>query len=147
MENEKYYTPELEEFYIGFEYEVWESVGYSKEHWTKKVHTIKNENGSYTSDLTLIDDGCNKARVKYLDQEDIESFGFDLGQCTKDGYYFIKGTMLTKHEWVLTFGGKTNPENYLSICDMNEALGNCFTGTVKNKSELKKILSMLGIEV
>ena len=52
---------------------------------------------------------------------------------------------MSKDEWSLTFGGRRNPENYLNVKNMKGFKWG-FEGTVKNKSELKKVLKMIGYE-
>ena len=52
---------------------------------------------------------------------------------------------MTKCGWSLTFGGKYNPENYVSIYNTKNNMGNSFTGVIKNKSELKKLMKQIGI--
>ena len=155
-----YYVPEIEEFHHGFVYEMIPPIGYTFLDFNdlkKQVETVWSNQyieGVYNvkpvslfgSELANIKGAIaeNKCRVKYLDREDIESFGFELDQCTKDGCVFYKGHLITKEEWCLTFGGKTNPKNYLSVTSMKNN-PNSFTGVVKNKSELKIILKQLGI--
>ncbi|MHA2182983.1 MAG: hypothetical protein ACXAAH_16305, partial [Promethearchaeota archaeon] len=85
MEKDKYYTPTIEEFHVGFEYEysvsgdegTWETTSlngdfYEKEHEvTYLPMRIRNSN-------TKIHAG--RVRVKHLDREDIESFGFEWNE-------------------------------------------------------------------
>ena len=101
--NNKYYTPEIEEFRIGFEYEEFcshpiDSNGerWSEPAWTKKIvkdygEAKCNWKKEHTEDFIYIpmtgryyNDGRPKEdftvedilRVKYLDEEDIKSLGF-----------------------------------------------------------------------
>src|SRR5690606_29619740 len=70
----KYYTPEIEEFYVGFEYErfIPKSNSTEEECWEKLSMSI-----NYLSLEELDNEIIEKEiRVKYLDKEDIESFGF-----------------------------------------------------------------------
>ena len=72
MEN-KYYTPEIEEFYVGFKYERGNKAteGNSTKWYKEKI----------TSAQEIVDIFCcEEIRVKYLDKEDIESLGFTLIQ-------------------------------------------------------------------
>ena len=66
--NEKYYTPKIKEFYVGFEYE-WKCDG-TQTDWTKSTCSI------LMNPLDVDARRINEYRVKYLDQEDIESLGF-----------------------------------------------------------------------
>ncbi len=150
---ETHYTPTIEEFNPGFEFECKERFldgtvktleDFNSSKWVKQtcnsaiMYIERALNGRNAKN------GVCGVRVKYLDKEDIESLGFELDQCTKDGCVFYKGNLMTKEEWCLTFGGKTNPKNYLSITSMKNN-PNSFTGVIKNKSELKRILKQLNI--
>ena len=78
MEN-KYYTPEISELHVGFGYEH-QQDGYDGEEVYRSNMYVPFDIGP--QDLKYVkewvDDG--RVRVKYLDKEDIESFGFrDLG--------------------------------------------------------------------
>ena len=69
-ETKKYYTPEIEEFHVGFEYE--EQVEPGKWAWnTCHPNTFEKLYDWDSMDMLKI-----RTRVKYLDQEDIESLGF-----------------------------------------------------------------------
>lgn len=116
MENNKYYyTPTIEEFHIGFEYElltdhhdIWDSYQIEDKH-------------------DLFDALTETTRVKYLDQSDIESLGWK-----KEENCFVK------NNYKLYLYGNT----HIQI----QSSGNLnFNGTIKNKSELKKLMQQLGI--
>ena len=77
MSDLKYYTPSIEEFHVGFEYE------YRNHDGTVKNNTVLNYwNKSTISDLnelSYVERGLqtpNNTRVKYLDKDDIKSLGF-----------------------------------------------------------------------
>lgn len=139
--NEKYYTPSLEEFHVGFKFEYltngdewWKAVIYNSCDFND-VWDSFNE-GKYSTDL----------RVKFLDREDIESFGFKL---TEDNWYehqshSFNGTTKTK----LLFVPFDEPHsNVLRIEDGEDEYTRwCYyDGTIKNKSELKVLLKQLHI--
>ena len=89
----KYYTPELEEFHVGFEYEYFTKDWVGKDYthtWVKLKFNQKEDYGNDLDNMVYFIE-TEQVRVKYLDREDIESLGFDLDQCTKDGCVFIKG--------------------------------------------------------
>ena len=128
---EKYYTPELDEFHIGFEYE----ICYDDMWFIRDIPFYP-----------LVENNNNKYRVKYLDKEDIESLGFKL----------IKhhpGTESYDYE------NLKNPYLYLDITynhfdkifvriyeeEIQDDSFNYFSGNIKNKSELKKLLKQLNI--
>ena len=132
----KYYAPSDDEFRIGFEF-------YSVEEIDGSINgpcTIKD-----CYDLEVQARNCWKnysdILIKYLDKEDIESFGFRF-------WKIHPGT--TTHEF------ETNDGRYNITFDPNWSDGwNCtiqdevdftfFHGFIKNKSELKVILKQVGI--
>lgn len=153
----KYYIPDISEFHVGFEYEHCHSsirfvmldlkTGETsngtepKEIWEKSIFT-GNEFDIWKSSFKFDDslrDG--QIRVRYLDKEDIESFGFEHDQTTKDGSYFYSGTLITENQWCINLKDFT-----IDIYDINSKSDFRFNGLVKNKSELKQILKMIGYE-
>lgn len=138
----KYYTPTIEEFHVGFEYETME-LGSR----TKYNPTTLNEWDDLTGDydrrtlLYEIARGGQSVRVKYLDKEDIESLGFELrviplGEDTEEDELgiFRKETG--------AFEGTFFLDRALHNCNIE--FFNCYF-TIKNKSELKKLLKQLNI--
>ena len=156
MEN-KYYTPDISEFYVGFEYEHCHSsvrfvmlnfktgdtsnIGEPKEIWEKSIFSGR-EYDIWKSSFKFDDSLKNgQIRVKYLDKEDIESLGFEHDQSTKDGSYFYSGTLMTENQWCINL-----KDFIVDIYDINGKSDFRFNGFVKNKSELKQILKMIGYE-
>lgn len=141
MEDKKYYVPELEEFCVGFEFEVlknktWENISLSD--WANCEGT--DANYECLNDISHgIENG--KIRVKYLCREDIESLGWEKKEYTSMGrrqYSFGKEYDLSVN--YLEVGGNVRifwnrPNDRLVI----------FDGKLKNKTELKKLMKMLGI--
>ena len=131
---DKYYTPELEEFHIGFEYE-WLN---ENNEWIKETSpteiTIKDFN-KQTYGL----------RVKYLNKEDIESLGwfhkyddFSFGEFIKSKNGEVDYHLTFDYENKNLIIGLYNNED-------TEFYDNIFIGTIKNKSELIKLLKQLKI--
>lgn len=129
MMEDKYYTPSLEEFHVGFEYEEDDSE------WSKRTFE------SY-QDLEILNDDIieGNIRVKKLDREDIESFGFDNYVPPKE----------YNHSW--NYKGSKEPKLYVwfnnefpvvRIYGSFPAI--LFQGTIKNKSEFDKILKQTGV--
>lgn len=149
MEQQKennYYTPELEDFYTGFEFEYkpkegpWVKVNYNNWMSPNKGMELdfctENELLSNFNKLDVATKRLNIVRVKYLDSEDIESLGFK---------HYNEENAIERYElngYFLYWYG--NP--FLSICkiDMNNQI---FRGKIKNKSELKVLIKQLGIDV
>ena len=131
LENNLYYTPTIEEFHIGFEYEEYQFL---ERNWK----TVKCE---FIKPNTTIDPKW--FRVKYLDQSDIESLGWE----SKGKSHFIKSDwILRKFEdgliiYLDYYAGKL--EHSWMYEDSVKIL---FEGTIKNKSELIKLMQQLNIK-
>jgi hypothetical protein len=144
----KYYTPEIREFCIGFEYECnpAELAG-GRPNWVKDVVTNAiNLQGIET----LLEAGC--IRVKYLDAQDIEECGFttDAGEIPSVFTYYKVLPDKTIYQispyWYMR---KEFRENLVRIYkgELHQYPYNeIFRGNIKNKSELKKVLQMLDIK-
>lgn len=130
MEN-KYYTPDLEEFHVGFEFE----SRMNDEDWEKQTYKQDSfisvyADGEYSFDN--IDGGIN-LRVKHLDREDIES----------EGWIQIEYDTYKNEDFYLEF----NNEYKTFISEKKAGMENIvFAGNIKNKSELRRIMKQLNIE-
>jgi hypothetical protein len=142
--NNKYYTPEIEEFHVGLEYEVKERFldgtvktqeDFDNSKWISQIcdsgimyieRALKGKNS--------INNICG-IRVKCLDIEDIKKLGWN--QIEYDTY------KLETQEIYFEF----NPEykNFIWKKDGFNGEYILFRGTIKNKFELKKIMKQLGI--
>ena len=126
MEN-KYYTPDITEFHVGFEYERKTSFG-----WVKSIFIEPLFNNSKIGQGSGADKKewfSFEKRVKYLYKEDIESLGF--AQVIEDQYTLDDIELLI------------DDDLFVQIIKDD---GFLFQGTIKNKSELKKVLKMIGHE-
>lgn len=168
MEN-RYYIPELEEFHVGFEFEFkdwWTDVGvvdkegkkgseyqkhiltpwdfYSTEYKEKQIGAFFGTDYEHIFDRIQKYINNEDIRVKYLDQEDIESLGwekiredtFEMKLPEYRGMLDVLVHLLLSSTLLICVGESESP-----FSDWRTL----FTGTVKNKSELKKIMKMLGI--
>jgi hypothetical protein len=148
----KYYTPKIEEFYVGFEYYV------EDEPYTLTDVTLKLMLNSITDDSFVGKCGqgvfrlsTENVRVKYLDREDIESSGFDRTLKTNFGLEYLfyedknyKYCLYQKELEVIIFKACKNT-SWLFPPQFSEEYKPIFSGTIKNKSEFKKILEQLRI--
>ena len=133
----KYYIPELWEFHIGFEYQI--HRGYDDfvegrrsviEMGVKFVDKKYCKYGSLIVMSNLLFRDADYIRVKHLDREDIESFGFET---LREGRYssaLADMTHLGGNSYYISVDGKL-----------------CFRGEIRNKSEFKRILTSIGYEV
>jgi hypothetical protein len=146
---DKYYTPELAEFHEGFEFESYNNMDW---HWKKDSSGWKKlvyDKQTYmTYPLSHIKGalGISWARVKYLDQEDIESLGF-ISDRPYNGEFRASALMRWdgKEETLkLSYNEKNN---FISMrLDCNYGEEHLFQGILKNKSELKQVLKQIGYE-
>lgn len=132
MEN-KYYTPKIEEFHEGFEFEVNNAPNLSDEWTPVKISGLR----WFPSDAQLV---SLKIRVKYLDKKDVESLGWTI---LNDTSCFIfndnKTTYLSKlpdGSFLIQWGPGEKPGMFTHVI---------FKGMIKNKSRLKLVMEMLGI--
>ena len=143
METNKYYVPDISEFHVGFEYEEYIN---GRRDWVKQtVETSYSD--QYPLCIAILIDRDDKydfenLRVKLLDREDIESFGFKLSHLTERYCMIDKDAdgVNNKGIWLYYVGDK------MCIVDLRTQMHhNLFFGTIKNKSELRKLLFQLGI--
>lgn len=140
LEN-KYYQPTIEEFYVGFEFEFYDDDD----------HTWNHTKIKYRSELynwTAFDD-IHK-RIKYLDKDDIESLGFeyDVNDSDKPELGFLRDTnyLSPYTQYVLRYNPVNKNFKIERIVYCSTGIGDyLFNGTIKNKSELIKLLKMLNI--
>ncbi len=137
LDNKKFYVPQIEEFRVGFEYE----LKWKNEDWIKEVL-------SEASNLIRIRDIINQQsefqiRVKYLDKQDIEDLGFTETNYLKNTDYTI--TFEKQHK-----DGKAEITYWHSIHYIEiytaEDVDTQFQGYCKNKSELITLLKQLNIQ-
>jgi len=149
MTTPTYYTPELEEFCIGFLYEYkwnsWNGYFEKTDEWIKEE--FLGAGGSQLNEETEIDciEECIKKgtlRVKHLDREDIEGEGWGFDQETKDGQFFYFGQW---DDWALILGGRNENPQRVHIYRMNHEQ-ECFCGIINNITEFRKLMKQLGIK-
>lgn len=157
MNENKYYTPKIEEFCKNFEYEYNVTVHYSmtdvRQEYTPSVFgSLDNVDNLLTAQaikekttiFDIIEKNINKVRVKCLDIEDIESFGFERVISTEEGWLHVFENGITLQ---LQYLNRNNSKNTIRIEQVmfNQPWLVVFWGTIKNKSELKKVLQMIGV--
>ena len=147
MNDQKYYTPTIEEFHVGFECEIFNA----NSEWFPIVFT----KGHLYNDLKFTDkfeDSFDNAfRVKHLDREDIESIGFSLedsrcGNRLGEGYSRYVYGESRNHPYIVidNFPG-THKFRIFELLEEGGVSINLFNGIIKNKSELKRLMKQLGI--
>lgn len=160
-EDLKYYTPEISEFHINFEFEFFEESG----KLVKDHPANKSEWKSEICDWSWLDTICddyehNKEsisklyRVKYLDKENIETILIPFGFKEEDDKYssqtickYIKGDIYQTAIIVSLFNDKqvkVTKYDYKGEHDRNNYFP-IFWGELKNVSEFKKLIQQLNI--
>ena len=134
----KYYTPSVEEFHVGFEFEGHHEGEIAE--WIKRKFE-DGESAKYYDEY----------RVKHLDHEDIESLGFKHIQIEWDKV--SEERRYSKDNYSLLFYSYSISEQnkhlrgsvtiYYRTGDFDGEV--IFDGIIKNKSELKKLLKQLGV--
>jgi hypothetical protein len=125
----RYYTPEIEEFHVGFEYKL------------KGEDSIRVLSTNCTVDTEL-------SEVKYLDKEDIESLGWEYNggkmiEGYQDRFHIIEENK--QFNLVYTFNINQIRIDVECLNMFEESMNYLFVGIIKNKSELIKILKQIGI--
>ena len=153
-EKDKYYTPDISEFHVGFECEyevsdIWESIiigiegaGHYNDIWCFEFSDYSNAINT------------KSIRVKYLDKEDIESLGFiklpDIENVFKYKINYTTHGLKDTKEWFywhisLLERSDKYPNLIISNNEDYDTLDVIFEGWIKNKSELKVLLKQLKI--
>ena len=138
MKESEYYTPSIEEFYVGFEYE---HLNKECDSWLPCFYeTMLDQRGNSKLDEL----NMSLEKVKYLDKEDIESLRW------KDNSYstFPNGVIEVfklKHYVFSYYRDEYSTVFEYTILDelRNKRL---YLGEIKNKSELIKLLKQLNIK-
>lgn len=149
MEN-KYYTPDLEEFCIGFTYESLQDPRLPNldESWEENII----EYDFIDTFWKYYKENCSDDyRVKYLDKEDIENLGFEsigsawynLEEVSGELGYWCYVRMRFFNGDCLIRAYRYDPKTIVTFDkDETQIL---FDGVIKNKSELKKLMKQLKI--
>lgn len=138
---EKYYTPTIEELHHGFEFEYFDLAEHGQ--W---ISTTYSDGGSYSHGSGYI--GIehlfseNIIRVKRLDRQDIEECKWNFKEEDKYCTFFVL------NEEVLPL--KLIYDKITTNCRLQAAHPEWqqiyFEGHIKNKSELLKLMKMIGIK-
>ncbi len=155
MEN-KYYTPEISELYIGFECEItWDKFNTEVKavynDWVDDTPTDAIEWSVQKIELLHIEQFQNREseynsfdiRVKCLDKFDIEELGFKSVFENEDcvDFYFQKDNV----ELFIKSDNNSILKQIRIIISENTYTTDDFRIYIKNKSELKRILKMLNL--
>lgn len=162
MENKEYYTPDLEDFFIGYEYERCDKIG----EWYKckaqlyglsDIQTLKNQTDLYNKygkegfeamvekqkkdkkDFLLYSE---RLRTPYLCKESIEELGWEYTGKSIDIWFKKEGVFdmgnFTAYKIVMHYGLEDH-RMFIYAEDQGSEY-DLFKGVVKSKNELKKLM-------
>jgi hypothetical protein len=131
---EKYYTPSIEEFHVGFEFKWFDT--------SNGIWLVKEYN-----EATIIALSLDRVRVKYLDSEDIKKLGWEQieNQIPEDVQLYMhnkKTQYKGKETSILLYYIPDTSWILISLIDTKQTV---FAGKVYNKSELEWLMKRLGI--
>ena len=148
----KYYIPEIEELRVGFECEIQSSYGFQKGIFPEVLY-LDTLSGFRADEIGAIEAvKSSNIRVKYLDSEDIESLGFifNAGVTERTDRFSYKNFMLcfNREAKIVRIAEMNRQIVFQRAFPMGVELDykELFNGTVKNKSELKQVLKMIGVQ-
>ena len=137
METNKYYTPTIEEFHVGFEYEQ-EDRGIGSTLFEKRIIISPSQIESAFEEHEDLDDA--EIRVKYLDIEDIKNLGWEVQLAPQESFADNEYWCTKENCGSMTFfDGDV-------VRDFNLEINNTYY-RVKNKSELERLLKQKMIDV
>jgi len=132
----KYYTPTEDEFFIGFEIEWLHHTDWIKVHFMSP--------GMFGFDD--VEDLVKQTRVKYLDRDDVESLGWKAGSSGIPMEEYVGWQEFKRHDYTIILFDtgevrvrQDKAEGIVMVIDT------IFKGTIRNKSELQRLLKQLGI--
>lgn len=136
-----YYTPTPEEFHIGFEFEI-KLIGVDdgREYWEKNNFPDYFRNQDWRQHLQQYINS-EKICVKHLDQADIENLGWEWAKAE----FIHDGYKLGDYELIPSLAAAYGPNVYVIYMNQGPNKFVKFSGTIKNKSELKKLMRQIGI--
>lgn len=155
--NKTHYIPNINEFYDGFEFEVLDF------YHNLVDHVFVKETASKYTEFSIYDSWIenNQIRVKILDKDDLAELGFKLIE--KESYEYMNNNrsifqyrckkdtlILTYVNWFASDGSEyrivkieDNADYFEDQDESGDVTRVLFSGVIKNKSELSKLLKQL----
>ena len=137
--NNKYYTPTIEEFHVGFEYSI-----LTEDPTIYDTRIVETTLGLYNT-IRLVEEKYGAISVKYLDVDDIKSCGFTFDEGTSKQYSIINKDN-DKYSIYFDCLDRTDIiRDGIGIIIYNDISEELFRGYIKNKSEFKLLIKQLNI--
>lgn len=156
-----YYTPSIDEFHFGFEYEYttlgsWSSYLTESNDWLKQTFTYGTdwEETEFEDVKHLIEE--KKLRVKYLDKSDIVSLGWEFDKELKNLTEYYRSQYINRiYEendymyWEVFLKYNVDLKRVTITANISDGSveEKFFEGSCRNKSELSKIMKLLNIKL
>ena len=136
-EKDKYYTPRLEDFLYGLEYEVRTKTGWHKCVFGQEFNDVMRPEEHWSAPFKELIK-AESIRVKRLDKEDVEQLCTRLWQIPEDSFEFeFHIDFYDGNAGTVTFDDNNVVEDLYLFNTRLEA---------KNKSEFKKLMEQLNIK-
>ena len=135
MEKEKYFTPEMQDFYLEYEFELQTNKGWKKGIFPNLIEEEPDNFGlveKYKHDI-FMKLAHAITRVPYLTKEQIENEGWKFTKQINNKLYFEKGA------FVLTF-----EDNYINI-DNTKGMDIGYWGKCKDINTFRYLIKLLEI--
>ena len=132
----KYYTPDIAEFHVGFEYEIYVP---EKQVWSKEIFYLNESHIDLVKFVGIQIDSTQGVRVKFLDKEDIESLGWRIPEAASPFVFLFVGKL---HTYLMHLV-RNEHGDWIMIEDEDNY--QYFSGKIKNKSELQRVIKMVVI--
>lgn len=146
MEN-KYYTPSIEEFHVGYEFEIKSNRADSycrredENEYTKVVFHPSDVPFAIQQDILQ-----GNIRCKILDRQDIEELGWEYSETYSENDIFTKKVAIVRGEYEAILH-HVEFTKWVMIYLKNETESHTvFAGHIRNKSQLRQLMSWLNIE-
>lgn len=145
--NDKFYTPDISEFHVGFECENFNFIEGKFKPFVIDVFRLHEILDHELEDYFE----PTHYRVKFLDQQDIEECGFELDKIVLQEFYkekevYVKPDVYGYMIWKVRCQHRPDTHWFRieALFEDNE-WSVLFEGKIKNKSQLKMILNMIEI--
>lgn len=137
----KYYTPSLDEFRLGFEYEIFEDFDhYPTKEWHKQVYGKDGANPEDFGYITQSNIENKTVRVKFFSHQDLVELGFkESGDEPEERFDSYNGNTAIQ----LYFDDKFHDDNVGVGITIYKDSCVVFNGYVKNKFEMKRLIAQL----
>jgi len=150
MVEDKYYTPQLEEFHLGFRFEFMKGDKWQKDELSNYDITSSHQMEECENFIEEIIKGIRDVRVKYLDREDIEELDWVHYSKSINDWFNWESTIRLESGHFMKFKLQIGYFDHRVRIIANEYEGAndevFFEGYLNNYNELQKLMKQLNIQ-